>query len=415
MPDDVQAEMMESMRFQPDEWGLEEHGEDFDYLFLNFGPHHPSTHGVLRVVLQLDGEEIVNSVPDIGFHHRGAEKMGERQSWHTYIPYTDRVDYLGGVMNNLPYVMAVESLGGIDVPDRAQVIRIMLAELFRISSHLVFLGTFAQDLGMMSPVFFAFNDRERVLDVIETITGARMHPAWFRIGGVAQDLPNGWEELIGDVLKVLPGKVREYEEMLLGNKIFRVRTRGIGCMGAADGLAWGATGPMLRASGVNWDLRKQRPYGGYEHFEFDVPIGETGDCYDRAAVHLEEIRQSVRIVEQCVANMPPGRYKSDHLLSTPPTRPETLEDIETLITHFVNVSWGPVITAGEAGCCVEATKGQNRYTLISDEDVVPYRVRIRAPSFPHVQIVPALCKGATVADLAAILGSIDYVLADVDR
>ncbi|HJN15991.1 MAG TPA: NADH-quinone oxidoreductase subunit C/D, partial [Armatimonadota bacterium] len=375
MPDDVQAEMMESMRFQPDEWGLEEHGEDFDYLFLNFGPHHPSTHGVLRVVLQLDGEEIVNSVPDIGFHHRGAEKMGERQSWHTYIPYTDRVDYLGGVMNNLPYVMAVESLGGIDVPDRAQVIRIMLAELFRISSHLVFLGTFAQDLGMMSPVFFAFNDRERVLDVIETITGARMHPAWFRIGGVAQDLPNGWEELIGDVLKVLPGKVREYEEMLLGNKIFRVRTRGIGCMGAADGLAWGATGPMLRASGVNWDLRKQRPYGGYEHFEFDVPIGETGDCYDRAAVHLEEIRQSVRIVEQCVANMPPGRYKSDHLLSTPPTRPETLEDIETLITHFVNVSWGPVIPAGEAGCCVEATKGQNRYTLISDEDVVPYRVR----------------------------------------
>jgi len=415
LPDPLQAAMAQSLEFRPEEWGLERSGEDFDYLFLNFGPHHPGTHGVLRVILQLDGQEIVDCVPEIGFHHRGAEKMAERQTWHTYIPYTDRVDYLGGVLNNLPYVMAVERLAGLEVPERAEVIRIMLCELFRINSHLVFLGTFAQDVGMMSPVFYLFNDRERLLDIVEAITGARMHPGWFRIGGVAQDLPAGWDELVGDFVGYLPARLEEYESAILANRIFRARTRGVGVITAQEALDWGATGPFLRGSGVAWDLRKQRPYGGYEQFEFEVPTGANGDCYDRLWVHVEEMRQSLRIVEQCRRAMPGGPYKSDHPLAAPPRREQALQDIETLIHHFLSVSWGPVIPPGEAAVCVEAAKGHNRYHLISDGDTLPYRARIRTPSFAHLQILPQLSRGAMIPDLAAILGSLDYVLADVDR
>jgi NADH-quinone oxidoreductase subunit C/D len=415
LPENKQEVEQLSMQFKPEEWGLDSTLGDDDLLFLNLGPQHPGTHGILRLVVQLDGENILNVVPDIGFHHRGAEKMGERQSWHSYIPYTDRVEYLGGVMNNFPYVMAVEKLAGITVPDRAKVIRIMLSELFRISSHLVWYGTFAQDLGMMTPVFLTFNDREKVLDIIAAICGARMHPNWFRIGGVAQELPTGWETLIQAFIDYFPKRLKEYDNLVMKNSIFKARTIGIGVYSTEEAIEWGITGPGLRATGLEWDFRKKQPYSGYEQFAFDVPTGQNGDCYDRAKVRVEELRQSLRIIQQCVNHMPEGPYKSDHPLTTPPVKERTLHDIETLIHHFLNVTWGPVIPPGEAFCGIEATKGHNGYYLISDGNTNSYRTRIRTPSFPHLQFVPTISTGYTLPDLMSILGATDYVLSDVDR
>jgi len=415
MPDEKAVQEEAAEVFKPEEWGMEAGHEDSSIMFLNMGPNHPSTHGLLRVILELDGEEIRDAVLDIGYHHRGAEKMGERQTWHTFIPYTDRIDYLGGAMNNFPYVLAVEQLAGITVPDKAQVIRIMLAELFRIASHLVYYGTFAQDVGAMSPVFFMFNDRERVFTIIEAICGGRMHPEWFRIGGVAQDLPNGWDGLVRDFLAYMPGRLGEYDKLVMRNSLFKARTKGIGTYTLDEAVEWGVTGPNLRACGLEWDFRKKRPYSGYDQFAFDIPTAMGGDCYSRALIRVEEMRQSLKIIEQCVNNMPMGPYKSDHPLTTPPLKDKTMHDIETLINHFLGVSWGPVIPPGEAACGIEATKGNNTYYLISDGSTMSYRTRIRTPSFAHLQTVPMLARGLMIADLVAILGSIDYVLADVDR
>ncbi len=415
MPDRREMEEEDIYQFKPEDWGLSSSRPDTDFLFLNMGPQHPGTHGILRLVLQLDGEEILDVVPDIGFHHRGAEKMAERQTWHTYIPYTDRVDYLAGVVNELAYLMSLETLAGIEVPDRVKVIRVMMSELFRIYNHLVWFGTFAQDLGALSPVFYAFNDRERLLDIVKAVTGARMHPGWFRIGGVAQDLPKGWEELVAGFVSYFPSRLREYNRLVIQNGIFRARTMGVGRITLDEAIEWGVTGPNLRACGLEWDFRKKRPYSGYDQFEFEIPTAPTGDCYGRGVVRMEEMQQSLRIVEQCLKNMPAGPYKSSHPLTTPPLKERTMYDIETLITHFLGVSWGPVIPPGEAAVGIEATKGNNSYYLVSDGNIHAYRNRIRTPSFPHIQAVPLMGRGLMVADLIAILGSIDYVLADVDR
>lgn len=405
----------EALRFKPEDWGMRKGTDKEDFMFLNLGPNHPSAHGAFRIVLQLDGEEIVDCVPDIGYHHRGAEKMAERQSWHSYIPYTDRVEYLGGVMNNLPYVLAVEKLAGIQVPAKVEVIRVMLAELFRINSHLLFLGTYIQDVGAMTPVFYAFSDRQRIYNIIEAITGARMHPAWFRIGGVAHDLPQGWQRLVREFLDWLPKRLESYVTAALRNSILRGRTIGVAAYNTQQALEWGVTGAGLRATGLGLDIRKWRPYSGYQNFDFEVPTGSNGDAYDRALVRVEEIRQSLRIVEQCLNNMPEGPYKADHPLTTPPPKERALQHIETLINHFLQVSWGPIMPANESFQMIEATKGANSYYLTSDGSTMSYRTRIRTPSFAHLQQIPSVIRGSLVSDLIVYLGSIDFVMSDVDR
>lgn len=410
-----QDQEQEALRFNPEEWGMKRGTADEDFMFLNLGPNHPSAHGAFRIVLQLDGEEIVDCVPDIGYHHRGAEKMAERQSWHSFIPYTDRIDYLGGVMNNLPYVLSVEKLAGIKVPQRVEVIRVMMAEFFRMTSHLLFLGTYIQDMGGMTPIFFMFTDRMKAYDVIEAVTGFRMHPAWYRIGGVAHDLPQGWDRKVREFIDWMPKRLNEYEKAAMKNRVMKARTVGVAQYNAKEALEWGVTGAGLRATGVDFDLRKARPYSGYENFEFEVPLAQNGDAYDRAMVRIEEMRQSLRIIEQCLKNMPAGPYKADHPLTVPPPKERTLQDIETLITHFLSVSWGPVMPAGEASTMIEATKGINSYYVTSDQATMSYRTRIRTPSFAHLQQIPAVIRGSMIPDLIAYLASIDFVMADVDR
>ena len=405
----------EAARFNPEAWGMKRGTENSDFMFLNLGPNHPSAHGAFRIILQLDGEEIVDCVPDIGYHHRGAEKMAERQSWHSFIPYTDRIDYLGGVMNNLPYVLAVEKLAGIKVPDRVDFIRVMMAEFFRIQNHLLYLGTYIQDVGAMTPVFYTFTDRQRAYKVIEAITGFRMHPAWYRIGGVAHDLPKGWDKLVREFLDWMPKRLVEYEKAALKNSILIGRTKGVAAYNTKEALEWGTTGAGLRATGCDFDLRKARPYSGYEHFEFEVPLAANGDAYDRCMVKMGEMRESLRIIEQCLKHMPEGPYKADHPLTTPPPKERTLQHIETLITHFLQVSWGPVMPANESLQMIEATKGINSYYLASDGGTMSYRTRIRTPSYPHLQQIPSVINGSMISDLIAYLGSIDFVMADVDR
>ncbi|MXP50875.1 NADH-quinone oxidoreductase subunit C/D [Pantoea sp. SoEX] len=407
---------MDALTIKPEEWGMKRRNDNEDFMFLNMGPNHPSVHGAFRIFLQLNGEEIVDCIPDIGYHHRGVEKMGERQSWHSYIPYTDRVEYLGGCINEMPYILAVEKLAGITVPERVNVIRIMLSELFRINSHLLCISTFIQDVGAMTPVFLAFTDRQKIYDIIEAITGARMHPAWFRIGGLANDLPKGWELLLKNFLEWIPKRIKQYSLVALKNKILINRSQGIAVYNKEEALSWGTTGTGLRATGLDFDVRKWRPYSGYEYFDFEIPIGSgISDAYTRIILKIEEIWQSLSILDQCLKNMPQGPFKADHPLTTPPPKEQTLQHIETLVTHFLHVSWGPVMPDNESFQMIEATKGINSYYLISDGGTMSYRTRIRTPSFPHLQQIPSVIRGSIISDLIVYLGSIDFVMSDVDR
>ena len=406
---------IDAVRHQPLDAGLFLKEKSDQRLLLNVGPHHVSTHGLLRYILDLDGEEITALEMDIGYHHRAVEKIAERQTWHQFIPYTDRVDYLAGAANNLPYVMAVETLAGITVPERAQVIRVLISELFRLSNHLVWFATFAHDLGAMGPNFYAFREREMILDIVEAITGGRLHPSWFRIGGVAADLPAGWRAPLEAFVRIFPERLREYETLTTRNPIFRARTEGIGRISLAEAIDWGVSGPNLRACGLAWDLRKQFPYSGYENFTFEIPTATEGDCYARYQVRLAEMRQSLRIIAQAAALMPAGRHVSDDYRYVIPRREDMLHDIESLIHHFVNVTRGPCIPRGEAYAACEIPRGEQGYYVVSDGLGYPYRLHIRAPGFANVQVMPQLAVGASIADLIAVIGSLDYILPDIDR
>ncbi|MEJ2654145.1 MAG: NADH dehydrogenase (quinone) subunit D [Acidihalobacter sp.] len=390
-------------------------GEREDEYILNIGPNHPGTHGILRLIARMRGETIIALDPDIGFHHRGAEKIAERHTYHNYIPYCDRIDYLAGVANELPYVMAVEQLAGIEVPERAVVMRVLLTELSRINAHLVWLASYGHDLGVMGPAFYCFSVREKLFDVLQLITGGRMHPAFFRIGGVAMDMPEGWREALDPMLDAIEGSMGEFCTLTIDNPIFQARTSGNGQYTQEQAIEWGFTGPNLRCTGLAWDLRKTRPYCGYEEYDFEVPTATEGDALSRTRLRIEEIRQSLRIVRQAADRLPEGPVLSDKARFAFARKERTLEDIETLIHHFVGTGRGMGFPEGDAFFCTEAPKGMMGFYVVSDGSANPYRVRIRTPSFAHVQAFSWLSTGGQLGDLIPMIGSMDYVLADLDR
>jgi NADH-quinone oxidoreductase subunit D len=386
-----------------------------DTMVLNMGPQHPSTHGVLRLLLELDGETIIRCVPDIGFLHTGIEKNMEAKSFEKALVMTDRMDYLNNLGNNLCYCLAVEKLVELDVPPRAQVVRVLMAELQRVSSHLVFLGSHALDLAAMSVFLYCFREREIILDIFEMCSGQRMMTSYFRPGGLWRDIPPGFKEAVRNVLDTFPKRFQQYEDLLTNNPLYLDRTKGIGIIPKEKALSWGVTGPPLRASGIALDMRKAQPYSGYEQFDFQIPIGSAGDTYDRYIVRVQEMHQSLRIIEQALKKLPKGPFRSNNRKFVPPPRSELGQSMEALIHHFKLWTEGFHAPKGEVFMPVESPRGILGCYLVGDGGTRPYRVHFRTPSFANLQVMSRISPGHLVADLVAIISSLDTVLGDVDR
>ncbi len=384
-------------------------------MLLNMGPQHPSTHGVLRLLLELDGEVVVNCIPDVGFLHTGIEKNMEAKTYQKAEVMTDRLDYLNPMGNNLAYCMAVEKLVDLDVPPRAQALRVILVELQRIASHLVWLGTSALDLAAMSMFLYCFREREQILDIFELVSGQRMMTTYIRPGGLWRDVPVEFEQAVREFIKIFPRRIDEYERLVTKNPIFLDRVMGIGLLPAELALSYGVTGPMLRASGVNWDLRKARPYMGYEQYDFDVPTRTEGDVYARYLVRIQEMRESLKIVEQALNKLPFGPVRSGNRKFVPPPRSEIGVSMESLIHHFKLWTEGFSAPAASVYAAIESPRGELGVFLEGDGGPKPRRVHMRTPSFDNLSVLPHIVKGHLVADLVAILGSVDIVLGDVDR
>jgi len=384
-------------------------------MTINMGPQHPATHGVLRLILDLEGETIVKATPVIGYLHRGVEKIAESRTYSQALVFTDRLDYTNGLSNNLAYCLAVEKLLGIEVPKRAQYLRVILAELQRIAAHLLWLATHALDVGAMTVLFYAFREREKVLDIIEYITGARLTPSFVRVGGIARDADKTFVEKVRDFVSEFPRRVDEYETLLTENVIWKKRTIGVGRLSAEEAISYGVTGPVLRASGVYYDVRKAYPYSSYEEFDFIVPLGKNGDVYDRYIVRVQELRQSNRIILQAIEGLPSGPYKAKAPSVVPPDKEQVQSDIASLIRHFKLVAEGFRPEKGEVYASVEAPKGELGFYIVSDGSERPYRFRIRTPSFSNLSALPKMVEGQMVADVIATIGSIDIVLGEIDR
>ena len=384
-------------------------------LVLNMGPQHPSTHGVLRLLLEIDGETIVRIMPDIGFLHTGIEKTCEAKFYQQVVPLTDRIDYLSPMANNLCYCLAVEKLLELEIPAKAQWTRVLLAELTRLNSHLVWLGTHAMDIGALTVFLYTFREREDILRLFEAVSGQRMMTSYFRIGGLSLEPPLDFFPRVQAFIRSFPEKIDEYSNLLTGNPIFANRLKGVGHLSAADAIALGVTGPPLRASGVDFDLRRDMPYSGYEKFQFNVPISPVGDTWARYEVRLVEMRESVKIIQQALDGMPEGPVKADSPKVVLPDREKMKTQMEALIHHFKIVTEGFAVPAGEVYQGIESPRGQMGYYVVSDGTAKPYRVHMRNPSFATLQALETMCKGRLLADLVAVIGSIDIVLGEIDR
>jgi NADH-quinone oxidoreductase subunit D len=385
------------------------------HMVVNIGPQHPATHGVLRLVVELDGEIIVRVYPEIGYLHTGIEKTCEAKFYHQVVPLTDRINYLDPLSNNLCYALAVEKLLGLDVPPKAQWMRVLLAELSRLNSHLIWLGTHAMDIGALTVFLYTFREREEILRLFEDVAGQRMMTSYIRIGGLALEPPLDFLPRVRAFMNTLPEKIDEYSNLLTGNPIFYNRLKGVGYLSPEDAVALGVTGPPLRASGVDFDLRRDMPYSGYEKFKFEVPISHDCDCWARYEVRLVEMRESVKIIQQALDGMPEGPVKADAPKIVLPDREKMKTQMEALIHHFKIVTEGFAVPAGEVYQGIEAGHGQTGYYVVSDGTAKPYRVHMRYPSFATLQAIETMCKGRMIADLVAVIGSIDIVLGEIDR
>ena len=384
-------------------------------MTLNMGPQHPSTHGVLRVVLQLDGETVIHARPEIGYLHTGIEKQCEDRTYQQVVPLTDRVDYLANLSNNLCYCLAVEKLLQLEIPPKAQWMRVLLTEMTRINSHLVWLGTHALDIGAMTVFFYCFREREDILRLFEMFSGQRLMTSYFRIGGLALEPPRGWEKAIGKFINAFPSKVDEYESLLDQNPIWKRRTQGVGHLPLEDLLDLGVTGPMIRAAGLKWDIRKSEPYSSYEKFEFNVPTADENDVYARYRVRMDEFRESTKIVRQALAGMPEGPWQADAAKIVLPDREKMKTQMEALIYHFKIVTEGFHVPPGEVYQAIESPRGELGYYVVSNGTSRPWRVHMRTPSFGNLQSLASMVEGRLIADTIAAMGSIDFVLGDVDR